>query len=164
MSDGLKSWIELLTSWILTAFSIFVPKRTVGRMGTVFFERRIETIQPLPLNKFSPTSENFFSFPPLPTACCLLPTAFWAPLPKTQCLVRARQPLVRSWQCFVRPRLLFVRRRRLLVRIGPTFTPMEAGLSRPCAAGRGRGKINPRGRDLKQSGFSNPKTKGGKWS
>jgi hypothetical protein len=67
--------IKFIKAWILTAFLAFVPKMTGGRMGTAFQDRQIEPIQPLPLNNFSLTSEKFFLFLPLPTACCLLPTA-----------------------------------------------------------------------------------------
>jgi hypothetical protein len=64
MSAERKIRIKILTSWILTAFSVFVPIWTGARMGAVLFESSIELIQPLPLNKFSPTSENSSPFFP----------------------------------------------------------------------------------------------------
>jgi hypothetical protein len=67
--------LKFLTAWILTDFLAFVPKMTGGRMGTAFQDRQIQPREPLLLNNFSLTSEKFFLFLPLPTACCLLPTA-----------------------------------------------------------------------------------------
>jgi hypothetical protein len=74
--------IEMITGWILTAFSAFVPKNEGCRMGTAFSGRGIEPIQPLLLNNFSPTSENISSFLALPTAYCILPTAFFGDCPE----------------------------------------------------------------------------------
>ena len=81
--------IEILTGWILKVFSAFAPKRQGCRMETAFRGRGIGPIQPPQLTKFSPTSEIFFSFLPLPTACCLLPTALLGAGAKTQAFVRA---------------------------------------------------------------------------
>jgi len=49
--------IKFITSWILKAFSGFVPELEGCKIGASFSGRRIEQIQPLPLNKISPTSE-----------------------------------------------------------------------------------------------------------
>jgi hypothetical protein len=46
------------------AFSAFAPIGTGGRMGTVWTGRQIGLFELLLLHKFSPTSENFFSFLP----------------------------------------------------------------------------------------------------
>jgi hypothetical protein len=78
MSDELKIRIKMLTSWIVMAFSANAPKGTGARMGAAFLDRQIRPIHPLPLHKFSPTSENFFPFLPdlrLATYHLLLPRA-----------------------------------------------------------------------------------------
>ena len=68
MRDEWKIRIKLLTSWIIMAFSAIAPKWTGARMGAAFLDRQIRPIQPLPLNDFSPTSENLFLF--LPDLSC----------------------------------------------------------------------------------------------
>jgi hypothetical protein len=68
IGDEMKVWKDLITSWILTAFSAFVPKRAGGRMGTAW----MGLIAGLFDSLFSPTSKYFFSFSSLPTVCCLL--------------------------------------------------------------------------------------------
>ena len=82
MSDGSKMLIEILTSWILKAFLGFVPKWTGGRMETAWMSALFRPGYSLPLNKFSPTSENFFSFSSLTTDYCILPTAYLGAVPK----------------------------------------------------------------------------------
>ena len=72
-----ERFIEVLTGRILTAFSAVVPKWTGARMGTAFRSYQTWLLPGLALQNFLPTSEIFLSFLPLPTACCLLPTAFF---------------------------------------------------------------------------------------
>jgi hypothetical protein len=67
--------IEMLTGWIITVFSFFAPQWELAKMGAAWRGRPFRLFDSLPLDKFSPTSEFFFSFLPLPTAYCLLPTA-----------------------------------------------------------------------------------------
>jgi hypothetical protein len=79
-SDKTAMMIELITSWILTTFSAFAPKWELAELGTAFRGSKIELLQGFPLQNFSPTSENFFSFLPclprwkagLSTAYCVL--------------------------------------------------------------------------------------------
>jgi hypothetical protein len=49
--------IEILTGWILTAFSAFAPKWELAKMGTAWMGRLFRLFDSLPLDKFSPTSE-----------------------------------------------------------------------------------------------------------
>ncbi len=72
----------ILTGWILKAFSGIAPRRTGARIGAALIERRIEPIQPLPLNKFSPTSEILFPFSSLTTDYRLLTTALLGATPQ----------------------------------------------------------------------------------
>jgi hypothetical protein len=65
----------VLTGRILMAFSAFAPKWEPAKMGTAWRGRLFRLFDSLPLDKFSPTSEIFFSFLPLPTDYCILPTA-----------------------------------------------------------------------------------------
>jgi len=70
MSDGWEIMIDLVTSWILTAFSAFVPKITGCRMGTA---PNGDKGQALPAD-FFPNLRIFSSFFPclLPAVYCLL--------------------------------------------------------------------------------------------
>jgi len=83
MSDGLKSWIKLLTSWILTAFSAIAPKWTGARMGTVSMGAMAGVFNP----SFSPTSEKFFFFSSLyPLYFILQSASALSPLYRTHLL------------------------------------------------------------------------------
>jgi len=75
MSDELMILIELLTVWILKAFSFFVPKGTGGRMGTV----QMGTMPGLFPPTFFLTSENIFFFLPF-----ILYTLSFSPSPPTR--------------------------------------------------------------------------------
>jgi len=76
MSDELKILIELLTRWILMAFSSFVPKITGCRMGTGQLGDKGRAFP----SRFSSNFRKILTFFPLPTAYCLLPTASSIPL------------------------------------------------------------------------------------
>jgi len=71
MSDELKSLIEFLTSWILNAFSSFVPKITGCRMGTGL---NGDKGRAFPAD-FFPNLRKLFFFFPRPTTCDLRPAA-----------------------------------------------------------------------------------------
>ena len=79
MSDEWMILIELITSWILTAFLSFVPKWGLGKMGTGQIR---DKTQAFPAD-FFPNFRIFFFFSSLPTACCILPTASFQSLSKT---------------------------------------------------------------------------------
>jgi hypothetical protein len=64
--------IELITNWIVTAFSSFTPKWEPAKMGAALPGFQTELFQSLPLQNFSPTSENSFLFPPY-----LLPAIYY---------------------------------------------------------------------------------------
>ena len=66
-------FILMLTSWILMAFSVLAPKWEPAKMGTAWMRRLSRLFDSLPLDKFSPTSENSFLFPPylLSTIYCV---------------------------------------------------------------------------------------------
>ena len=124
-----ERWIKALTSWILKAFSIFVPSGHRADLGTAARPRRgpqfsLDDILPLP--DFFPTSENSSYFPTLPTACCLLPTTLLGAFPKTRTFVIPRQVLVLRRQAFVRAGRGLVRIERSLVRITWGFCPLPA--------------------------------------
>jgi len=101
MSDEGKSRIKMLTGWIIMAFLAFVPNWAGCRMGTAFLDRQIIPIQQLLLKKFSPTSGNISSFLALPTAYCILPTAFFGAVPKNAYLCsspRTFRPSLKSFR------------------------------------------------------------------
>jgi len=88
MGDELMIKIEFITSLILMAFLSFVPKMTRCVMGTALSRPQIQLFRRPPLNKFSPTSEYFSSFSPLPPVYCLLSSASLGAGAKTQAFVR----------------------------------------------------------------------------
>jgi hypothetical protein len=116
--------IDHLTTWILKAFLAIAPIPTGCRMGAAFFECRIGPIQPPQLTKFSPTSENFFSFLPRPTTFDLRPTALPGAGAKTQAFVRAAQGSARAGIGFVRAAPGSARVSPVSVRIAQGFVPI----------------------------------------
>jgi len=76
MSDELKNWIELLISWILTAFLSFVPKMKGCWMGT---GQNGDKGRSVPADFFH-NLRKFLSFSSLTTDYRLLPTASSPPL------------------------------------------------------------------------------------
>ena len=67
MKREATEFFMMLTFWIITAFSVVAPKWELAELGTAWMGRQIRLFDSLPLDKFSPTSELFFSFLPLPT-------------------------------------------------------------------------------------------------
>jgi len=82
MSDELMIEIEILTSWILSAFLSFVPNWDLLNSGPPETGTKPGAFFRLPLDTFSPTSELFFHFLTLPTYYCILPTAILGAAPK----------------------------------------------------------------------------------
>ena len=101
-SDKKAMMIELITSWIIKAFSAFAPKWEPAELGTARMGRQTGIIQSFLLQNFFPTSENFFSFLPLPTDYCILPTASLGASAQTQAFVRATPGSARAGIGFVR--------------------------------------------------------------
>jgi len=88
--------IELITRWIIKAFIGIAPFVAWFPMGTPLFHLPNRHLFWLVLDDFFPTSENFFSFSPLPTDYCLLHTASLGLFPKSRGIVRIAQGFVRT--------------------------------------------------------------------
>ncbi len=96
MSAELKTSIELVTIWILTAFLSLVPEMAGSAMGTALSHLQNCLYCRPPLDPFPPTSEIFIFFLPClpPTAYCILPLRRL--FPKSMGIVRIAQGSVRT--------------------------------------------------------------------
>jgi hypothetical protein len=112
--------IELITSWIITAFSAFAPKMQGGWMGTALSGSNSRAFP----SYFLPNPRNFFSFLPRPTTCDLRPTASLGAGAKTQAFVRAPPGSARAGIGFVRAAPGSVRVSPVSVRIAQGSVPI----------------------------------------
>ena len=130
MNGKWKTRIKMLTSLILTAFLTFVPKITGCRLGTALNRDKGRCFPAA----FFPNFLKLFSFSSLPTAYCLLSTAYCVfrdcpenhppLLLSSEVLVLSNEVLVLLKQLLVLPKYFLLLPEQVLPLVRQGFVPV----------------------------------------